>query len=180
MYTTEEYEQQIHKLNDECARLYERTDELDALNQQLLSEQQQCDAYNAELREQIADLQAQLAAQPLTLTKLDALLDEYRKAKMEATRQVAAVAYAENDEALYKAQIILNAYQEGVIDGKNQGQRDMQETLALESNTDYITKRQNAIEARFELAQWNAQVDYLYQRISLYKAFLYSQSGVER
>lgn len=138
------------------------------------------DGQEAMLNE-IADLEAQLAAakQPITLAKLDGLLDEYEKAKLEVATRVTRVTHADNDEALIKARTLSNAYADGKITGKNAAQRDLQETLVLEADTHYIQQRQKAIEARQALTEINARADILHQRISLYKAFLYAQSGGE-
>ena len=76
-----------------------------------------------------------------------------------------------------KSRLLNDAYVAGAIDGKNEAARKLQESAVLESSASLDFLNTYAIKRQVELNQVTIERKGIEAKISLTKAWLYSQSG---
>lgn len=116
----------------------------------------------------------------ISLERIDALCERLTKVRIAVAEAELDVMDAEANVAETKAKIIGSGYADGTIDGSNKQTRDAQEEKLLADSEALAQARLAAREAKRELAAHRANQAGTEERISLYRAFLYSSVRMPR
>lgn len=113
----------------------------------------------------------------LTLEEINNLVLSYASDLQYEGSAIEELSKARDAYETEKARVLVSAYNAGVIDGKNETARKLQETEVLENSAsvDFLCAYMKDIENR--LAEYTTDRKVTEAKISLYKAWLYSLSG---
>ena len=115
----------------------------------------------------------------MNLQEIEKLAGQYQlalQAELEANESLAA---AISNAAAIKNNAIVSAYENEIIDGKNAEIRKAQEQAFLQGHTVYQNSENAVKESKYRASVCKIECQYQETRISLIRAWLYSQSGKE-
>ena len=115
---------------------------------------------------------------PISLPKIDSIVREYSKALGEEKR--AQISLEEMTEKLGKVKAIAlqEAYQDDKIEVTNKDTRARDEAIALLESRNYQMLLGEYLRSKSILSSTKLKKEVVDVKISLYKAWLYSQSGL--
>ena len=106
------------------------------------------------------------------------VVDAYKRILLEEWNSIAVLASWDVTVLSHKAAAIAYGYESGVINGKNVENRKAQEAKVLEDDEAYQLSLQNQLSNRNNMKQLEIERKCVESRISLLRAWLYSQSEV--
>ena len=115
----------------------------------------------------------------MDLQEIEKLAEQYQlalQAELEANESLAA---AISNMTTIKNNVIASAYENEIIDGKNEQIRKAQEQAFLQGHTVYQNSENAVKETKYQASKCEIDRKYQETRISLIRAWLYSQSGKE-
>lgn len=111
---------------------------------------------------------------------LDELVAEYEKALRQEAAQVLELSARRQSNATAEAQVLLAAYDKNEINGKNAEVRKLQEQMVLALSKRVQESRAGLQMCEHDLRTLEVTRKAIETKISLLKAYLYSQSGLPR
>ena len=105
------------------------------------------------------------------------VLEGYLKREAELRSEFSQI---QEQYEVMKARVLLGAYDDGTINGKNADIRRLQETKVVAEHEELASLAQELAEARLELAQLEAKRKATEEYIRTLRAWLYAQSGVAK
>ena len=115
----------------------------------------------------------------MNLQEIEKLAGQYQlalQAELEANESLAA---AISNATTIKNNVIASAYENEIINGKNAEIRKAQEQAFLQENIIYHNAEKSVMETKYRASICKIECQYQETRISLIRAWLYSQSGKE-
>ena len=116
----------------------------------------------------------------ISVDRIDALCDELKRDRIAVAEAQVAVSQARANIEKTKAEIKGQGYADGTIDGSNKQAQDAQEAKILAESVTLAQAHVAAQEREIALAEYQGKLAATEERISLYRAFLYSTARMPR
>jgi len=122
-----------------------------------------------------------LAHEPrISVARIDALCDQLKNDRIAVSKAEIDLSQSKATIEKAKAEIVGQGYADGTIDGSNKQTRDAQEAKLLADSERLAQARFAVREREIALAEYRGQLAATEERISLYRAFLYSTARMPR